>query len=495
MIRDPYVYAFNVKGRLISHEKYAVLFIFSIASLIRIVPELIAYPYPIGYDVINYYIPVVTNFDRFWSTISAQFPFYVSLLHVINTGLSISPHFVVTTFAIIIYGIFGISIFFIGRKILKIDISYSMYLAFFVIFQLTVLRTTWDLHRDLFSLSTMFLMFSLIYNRKHTTNNRIIIAALMLSAITAMSDRMVGLLCTISLLIYTFTDKNRLTILCSVVCTFFFGVSLIYGYGTLYNNTIESLKSLPQNISPTSYNPTNLLILFLVYNGLVTPVGIIGFKQLAKNKLLKIPLLISVTGAFSWLIFQDLELLVADRWIILCGIFLSIFAGYGIIQLTRKKNTNVAKTLAASFLCIVVAIGIIYAVMPYDGFSVYGIVGKYIQNFVPLTMQFNSLDISPNDNLIDLISWINKNTDPNSVIVGAKHWRGWMEIKLQDKRAYLSSDNVYGLYSSLASKQTTNLYMVTTNGTQQKQQPSSETEFKNIQMVYSDHLFNLFRIK
>ena len=489
MIRDPYVYAFNVKASLISHEKYAVLFIFSIASLIRIVPELIAYPYPIGYDVINYYIPVVTNFDKFWSTISAQFPFYVSLLHVINTSLSISPHFVVTTFAIITYGIFGISIFFIGRKILKIDISYSMYLAFFIIFQLTVLRTTWDLHRDLFSLSTMFLMFSLIYNRKQT-NNRIIIAALILSAITAMSDRMVGLLCTVSLLIYTFTVKNRLTILCSVVCTFFFVVSLIYGYATLYSNTIESLKSLPQTISPTFYNPTNLLILFLVYNGLVTPVGIIGFK-VAKNKLLKIPLLISVTGAFSWLIFQDLELLVADRWIILCGIFLSIFAGYGIIQLAQKKNTYIAKILAASFLCIVVAIGIIYAVMPYDGFSVYGIVGKYIHNFVPLTMQFNSLDISHNDNLIDLISWINKNTDPNSLIIGAKHWRGWMEIKLQDKRAYLSSDNVYGLYRSLANKHI-NLYLITTSGIQQ--QPS-ETKFNNIQMVYSDHLFNLFKVK
>jgi hypothetical protein len=483
------MYIFNVKSRLISHEKYAVLFIFSVASLIRIVPELLAYPYPIGYDVINYYIPVVTNFDKFWSMISAQFPFYVSLLHVINTSLSISPHFVVTTFAIITYGIFAISIFFIGRKILKISISYSIYLAFFIVFQLTVLRTTWDLHRDLFSLSTMFLMFSLIYERKQT-NNRIIIAALMLSAITAMSDRMVGLLCTVSLLISTLTVKNQLTILCSIVCTFFFAVSLIYGHSTLYSNTIESLKILPQTITPTFYNPTNLLILFLVYNGLVTPAGIIGFK-LAKNKLLKIPLLISVTGAFSWLIFQDLELLVADRWIILCGIFLSIFAGYGTIQLTQKKNTIVAKILAGSFLCVVVGIGIIYAVMPYDGFSVYGIVGKYIQNFVPLTMQFNSLDIAHNDNLVDLITWINRNTDPNSLILGAKHWRGWMEIKLEDKRVYLSSDDLYGLYRSLANKQT-NLYMITTSGTQQ--QPS-ETKFKNIEMVYSDHIFNLFKIK
>lgn len=89
-----------------------------------------------------------------------QFPFYVSLLHVVSTALSISPHFTVTTFAIITYGIFGISIFYIGRKIFKIDISYSIYLAFFTVFQLTVPRTTWDLHRDLFSLNYVSNVFA-----------------------------------------------------------------------------------------------------------------------------------------------------------------------------------------------------------------------------------------------------------------------------------------------------------------------------------------------
>ena len=483
----------NAKERLINSEKYAILFIFSIASLVRTVPELIAYPYPIGYDVINYYIPVVTNFDKYWPAISGQFPFYVSLLYVIhnNIGSSISPHFVVTTFAILTYGIFGVSIFFIGRKVLKINISHSMYLAFFVIFQLTVLRTTWDLHRDLFSLSTMFLLFSIIYERKDINNRIVIIAGIILSAITAISDRMVGLLCILSLIIYAFTAaKNRLTILCSLVCTISFVFSLIQGYGSLHNNTIELIKS-SQAIVPPSYNPTNLLILFLVYNGLVTPLGIIGFK-FWKNKLLKIPLLITGIGAFSWIFFQELELLVADRWIILFGIFLSIFAGYGIIELSAKKNTNFAKIIQRSFLSIIVAMGILYAVMPYDEYFVlYVIAGKYIQEFAPLSMQFNVLYIYDNDNLIDLISWINNNTDPHSLIIGEKHWRGWMEIKLQDERDYIFSDDIYALYKNLVSEHTTSFYMITSNGIKP---PPPET-LKNIEMVYSNQIFNLFKIK
>jgi hypothetical protein len=486
------IFLINVKERLINSEKYAILFIFSIASLVRTVPELIAYPYPLGYDVINYYIPVVTNFDKYWPIISGQFPFYVSLLHVINNsiGSSLSPHFVVTTFAILTYGIFAISIFFIGRKILKINMTYSMYLTFFVIFQLTVLRTAWDLHRDLFSLSTMLLLFSIIYERKDINNRVVIIASLLLAAITAISDRMVGLLCVLSLIIYTITDpKNRLTILCSLVCTFFFVFSLIQGYGSLHNNTIELLKS--SQTMPTSYNPTNLLILFLVYNGMVIPLGIIGFK-LWKNKLLKIPLLITGIGALSWIFFQELELLVADRWTILFGIFLSIFAGYGIIELIAKKNTNIAKIIGHSFLSIIVAMGILYAVMPYDEYFVlYVIAGKYIHDFAPLSMQFNVLYIYDNDNLIDLVSWINNNTDPHSLIIGEKHWRGWMEIKLQDERDYIFSDDIYALYKNLVSEHTTSFYMITSNGTK----PPPHETLKNIEMVYSNQIFNLFKIK
>ena len=105
-------------------------------------------------------------------------------------------------------------------------------------------------------------------------------------------------------------------------------------------------------------------------------------------------------------------------------------------------------------------------------------------------MQFNVLDIYDNDNLIDLVSWINNNTDPHSLIIGEKHWRGWMEIKLQDERDYIFSDDIYALYKKLVREHTTSFYMITNNGIKP---PPPET-LKNIEMVYSDQIFNLFKI-
>jgi hypothetical protein len=62
-------------------EWFLPLLVFFMGCVVRLVPELFAYPYPIGYDVINYYIPVTTNFADHWTQISSEFPLYVSFLH------------------------------------------------------------------------------------------------------------------------------------------------------------------------------------------------------------------------------------------------------------------------------------------------------------------------------------------------------------------------------------------------------------------------------
>ena len=70
-----------------------------------------------------------------------------------------------------------------------------------------------------------------------------------------------------------------------------------------------------------------------------------------KNNLLKIPLILSLIGSFSWLLFPDNNLLVADRWIVLSGILLSFFAGYGIILFLVKKLKSII-AMAIANLCL-----------------------------------------------------------------------------------------------------------------------------------------------
>ena len=51
-------------------------------------------------------------------------------------------------------------------------------------------------------------------------------------------------------------------------------------------------------------------------------------------------------------------------------------------------------------------------------------------------MQFNSIDIKDNPDLLITSEWINKNTHPDTKIYGNVYLKGWMKILLKDNRTF-----------------------------------------------------------
>jgi hypothetical protein len=431
--------------KLFASEKHVVILVFVITIALRVIPELVAYPYPIGYDVVNYYIPVVENFDEYWPSVAGQFPLYVLFLHSLQLATGLDAQTVVTTVAVAVFGIFGTSLFYLGRSLLKLGIASSIFLAVFVVFQMAVLRTAWDLHRDVFALTAM--MFVLVMLARNSSWKGIAVV-LALASLTVAADRMIGALLCITLISFAIVTRRKDAITVSLFATGLFSILLIASYSSA--GVRADSAGAPAVNTPAFYDPLNLLILFAVANGLLVIPAAIGFMRV-KNHLLKVPPIVSIVGSFSWLVLPDAEQLVADRWIILAGIFLAIFAGYGILHVARNLKPRFSIAVAGSVLASFVAIGLAYAVMPYDSpFVLFGMARHNIEDFGPLTMQFNSLDVKDNDKLISTIGWINQNTEPNAIIVGEKHWRGFMELYLKDERAYRFSGNPDALAQALA---------------------------------------------
>ena len=114
---------------------------------------------------------------------------------------------------------------------------------------------------------------------------------------------------------------------------------------------------------------------------------------------------------------------------------------------------KMAPVVAGAVLAGFIIVGLGYALMPYDSpFPLYGAARAHVENFGPVTMQFNSLDIQDNGRMLSAISWLNENTEPDAVIVGEKHWRGFMELHLQNERTYRFSGDSWALAHALASK-------------------------------------------
>jgi hypothetical protein len=474
--------------KLITDQRRALIIIFSISCIIRIIPELFAYPYPIGYDVVNYYIPVLANFKAHWIVISGQFPLYILILHLINIYSGLSPHLTVTTFTTVVFGFFGVSVFLIARRLLELDIHHSIFLTIFVIFQIAVLREAWDLHRDIFALLTMFLTFSLIGRERKKICIKSIPLALGLSVITAITDGMIGALFVTSLMIYAGITRDKIVILCVLVASSSFLLAILPSQNTFHINIQRFSEASPITIVPPNdqYNQINLLILFGVINGLLIPTGIIGFK-VVKNKLLKVPLLIVIVVSFSWVVFPDLKSLVADRWIIVSGIFLSFFAACGILHLVQKLGSQrVVTAILLSVSGIFAIMGIAYAIMSQDmPFILYAVTRNNIETFVPVTMQANSVGIKDTDKIINAVSWINNNTDQNAIITGDKSLRGWMEMDLKENRTYFFSENLNNEFLDKVIEEHKNIYLVAY---------IKEPNPRSISEVYSNGKFNIYKM-
>jgi hypothetical protein len=431
-----------------------LLFVFLIGCLIRIIPEITAYPYPIGYDIINYYIPLASEVE--FDSLNDQFNIFPYLLYILKISTFLDPHNLMIVLSSTIYGLFSLSIYLLLQGL---NIKPALFMTIFILFQISTLRTTWDLQKDILALSFTFLIFYLIIKDRnsHMYKKKIIHFGLIISLviITIFTDTMTSILLIISLSIYFSIKKDRkyIIFLTIIIMT----ISFLVLFDDINKNPFSRNinKIFTENIRANlNYTPLNLGILFIMINILLFPFFIYGIKSL-HELLLYIPLSLTLVGSFTWLVLPYSSILLPDRWIITSGIFISIFSSYGLVKLFSYKSENKPNyKILLPLLSLYIFIGLFYMTLPNDSaFPLYGIFSYYTQKFVPTTMQFNSIDIEDNRDLSIAIDWLNNNTNSKSIIYGDPHLRGWMKILLKDQRTFKYNDTNFsknGIYIILA---------------------------------------------
>ncbi|MDW0246743.1 MAG: hypothetical protein QOB17_04930 [Nitrososphaeraceae archaeon] len=468
-------------------NKYSYLIVFSVALVLRLIPEILAYPYPIGYDVINYYLPILKNFDDYSATISNQFPLYISLLHTISSTMNVDPRIVITSAVVLLYGLFSLVILSIANKLLHLDNLQSVFLSIFVIFQFSVLRTSWDLHKDLFAITLAFLC--LYYIEKSQNYRKMLAVIIPLGILIVLADRMIGFLFSISLIISSIIRRDRILGSIAIFIIIVFGFFLITNFDPISTNL--QLAGNKYKINEI-YNPVNLIVLFLVMNAILLPAGVVGvLKSKSTMNIFKIPFFISLVASFSWVVFPNTSAFLPDRWITIFSIFLSLFSGYGFVLLIEKGYFAISNKKLNNYLVILIPfifLGSAFAMSPNNSYlNIYGIFHPYISQYGPLTMQSNSISLPESTSLLSAIEWINNHTQEGSVIMGSKHLRGWMEIELKG-RTFLFADNNTRL---LESNKYSELYLLEINS--RKETKMTENYLQTLS--YNNTDFSLYHLK
>ena len=489
---------------------YLIVF-FSAVSL-KIVTELIAYPYPIGYDVINYYIPMLSNFDNEWSKLSDQYPFYIYLLHLAQNLSGLSVQTTVSTFATLIFGLFAVSIFSLGKVIFKGSNVSSVLVSLFVIVQIPVLRTTWDLHRDMFALTMMFFAISILIYLRNTNPSRFpslaVILSLLFTVLSVISDRMVGAWLLAIYCVCTIIHRER-TLAFSLAAALVSFIIFFVVFGDGHSIVSSSIRSIVNaDVTPqvagaegqlnNGYNGTNLFSYLIALNVLLVPLAIVGYLQIHET-ILKIGLMISLVGSMTWLVFPSAQELVADRWILLLGISLSIFAGFGFVRAielisTKRRYCYSYSLVSVAIFIIFAQFGVAYAFLPYEAqVSIIGLYNKNIQSFAPISMQFNSVKVDQSPQIIAIIKWINEYTSEHATVVGSGDWRGWFISELVGNRNFISYEMLGNILSNSTHNANYQMYIIDTKVSNDSVNHSRNFSFEGA-MVYSNSLFTLYRI-
>ncbi|MEM2135870.1 MAG: hypothetical protein QXG44_13530 [Candidatus Jordarchaeaceae archaeon] len=149
--------------------KYPLLS-FLVPLLVRAVPEVVSFPWPIGYDTVKYYAPVFGASQIYGIAVGLSFlvggqaAFLYILLSFFGALFHIDAFLFLKFFAPVLNGFLGFALFHFSSSYLGWSDRKSLFCAVLCTSYFVTLRITWDLLRNTLGLAFMFLAIS------HTKN-------------------------------------------------------------------------------------------------------------------------------------------------------------------------------------------------------------------------------------------------------------------------------------------------------------------------------------
>jgi hypothetical protein len=435
-------------NRLVS---LSIVTVFSIGCIIRSIPVYLNYPYPIGYDSINYYLPFLYSFSENGINWTTSYPIYLFVVSLFSKIFLIDLYTSFDFINITLYGILGISVYLIFTRLMNIPSLRGILFSSFVLIQLSTLRIAWDLHRDLLSLiffNFSLLLISRVYKISMMSYQSGLSYLLLfcLILICALTDRMVSILLITSSLICALLLRNKyLLLISSSFILLFIAYFITFDKISIFSMNSGFVQTL---IDPKydldSYSISGIFVLFVSLYGILIPFFVYGFlKHLSDFITLKVPTIIALICSFSWIIVPNYEYLVPERWVVISGIFISIFAAYGFSLINAFIKSRYLRLITfAMFFSFFTIYGFIFIFSPYGTIATIPAYFNDLTQFImPISMSMNSFDIDQNKNIVHVIDWINKNTQGDSIVISSIHWRGWFSLFLDPKINFMYEEN------------------------------------------------------
>jgi len=396
---------------------------------IRIIPEILVGPYPIGWDIIAYYIPnsldLASGTMNVWGIITSP-PLMYAIVLPVYVLAKVSLVWIFKILGPILYGFLGWSIFTFCQRRLHWSSKKAFYAVLFISAYFVTMRIAWDAYQAELGLA----LFLLAESIQVTSLVKSTFFRVSLLSLAVLSNQLVGVLVVTTqlatLVLPSVRKSPRLIPLQFSPIALF----LLILYATMQTPLAPGLSIVGPGAT-LSILTTNLSFLFYAYI-FVVPLMLFGIKLHERAVFVPWMIVCGIGLGLSVLpghVFQD----IGYRWVLLLSLPLLFLAyeGYSRLRVSSEFMTrNWGGVLRVVVIVSLSSSAISYAILPaQSALTPYTVFPQY----VPSSMVQSSLPLSDYPNVVSAMVWVDSHLDSNSVLITQQAFYGWA-------RSYLSPD-------------------------------------------------------
>lgn len=263
-----YVYTFNMSLKYVERYKYEIV-IFLVLTLFRSIPEILTYPYLVGYDA-PFYAGILKRFGSLdllsytyniiffeYKQPPLLFLIYYLIFHVSNSAIMTIK---ITT--PIMYGLLGVSIFLFYKGIIVRNNIEAFYASIAVGIYYTTLGLSSGVFKNLLALD--FFVLALYFRGKKQQSENDLLLFLTFAILTIFAHQLMSLLLSLIIAILLIVSLKKKELYKRCVIDF-----LIIGLGFIFtvffmsdrlSSIISSKPSIPQYIQFSNYSFQTIVI-------------------------------------------------------------------------------------------------------------------------------------------------------------------------------------------------------------------------------------------
>ncbi|RLI46844.1 hypothetical protein DRO69_02220 [Candidatus Bathyarchaeota archaeon] len=468
-----------LKGFNVNHRKGLFLsFIFGFVT--RLIPEVLSYRYPIGFDTVYYAARIESGVVwHHWTSVFSTWLLYGILIPVYQVA-QVYPFLLLKLVAPVLYALNVCGVYYFSRMALGWDVPKGLIASFFFAFQLASLRLSWDLYRNMLGLAILLFTLPLIWQIE---TKKGVVLFILLSLFVIFSHEYASVVLFVVVLAVAIinlfkANKARIVkILMASLPAFAVFLASLYIFMT-HNDAFEvsayqvilpyssDVATNVMNVGDTFHPSPDGFGFFVDYLGVVSlshsyvsyfdlaskvfslfavlyllnlPLIFIGF---FRNQIIDVWTSLLLFGSFNALITPFCALNLWDRWMLMLVYPFTFYAVNGISKIRKSLSGNVnsnfkwlrrpkvSKTITYGTFFTTLLAGSVFMVTPlfYGRYGVFSLPNVY--PYFPATMQVNTLPLQDTADAIRAMKWLNLHIIDSSSLIVHESFLPWAILYL-----------------------------------------------------------------